>query len=86
MSRGTNKLKLQLLIKPHKCGYDYSGGFSLLEVMLALFVLSFSLLALANFTTIAWRRTYDANFVNWSVNAQVNSLLQFMFGNIGFML
>lgn len=47
-------------------------GFGLLEVMLALFILSFSLLALANFTTAAWRRTYDAYLSSLAVNLAAN--------------
>jgi hypothetical protein len=51
-----------------------SPGFGLLEVMFALFILSFSLLALANLTTVSMRRTYDAYFVNAAVTATANRL------------
>lgn len=54
----------------HKLEYDI--GFSLLEVLIALFVLSFSLLILVNFTTGAWRRAYDAYFTALAVTVAGN--------------
>lgn len=47
-------------------------GFSLLEVLIALFILAFSLSALANFVTTAWRRTYDAYFISLGVASAAN--------------
>lgn len=53
------------------CRRNYHG-FSLIEVLIAMFILAFSLIALADFVTAAWRRTCDASYMSMGISSAAN--------------